>query len=172
MVDELDMEEVDEHGVKVKVKVEELDVGDPTFDEPSGDRAAPVRRPAGSSRPASRPVTPVASDEDLERMAHQLLFGRSGQPAGRLAGSALVAESPEMSSALAGPIDVGEVVVSVTEVAGVGATVADRLAQAGYNSAQALARVADDEVDDLAHEIGTFPGRVQQWVEHARALTR
>ena len=102
-------------------------------------------------------------------MAHQLLWGVGDSPR-RLGGATAVAESVEVPAELGGPINTVEF-IPLHEISGLGATVAERLALAGYDSAQALARVADGEVDDLAHEIGTFPGRMQQWVEHARELT-
>jgi predicted flap endonuclease-1-like 5' DNA nuclease len=135
------------------------------------DRVGPVRRPARLRQATGYVVPRTASAEDLERMAHQLLFGPSDRPTRRSSGSTLIAETVEISGAKGGPIDRSEVAVPLSEVAGVGATVAERLALAGYDNAQALARIADDRVDDLAHEIGTFPGRVHRWVQHARELT-
>ena len=115
-------------------------------------------------------VSHRASDEDLERMAHQLLWGVGDSPR-RLGGATAVAESVEVPAELGGPINTVDFIVPLNEISGLGATVAERLALAGYDNAQALARIADGEVDDLAHEIGTFPGRMHQWVEQARELT-
>jgi predicted flap endonuclease-1-like 5' DNA nuclease len=128
-------------------------------------------RPTRSRRPVGRMVAPTTTDEDLERMAHQLLFGLGDRHDQRLVGGSSNRDSAENSPTPTEPLAVIEVAVPLSEVAGIGVTIAERLVGAGYDSAQALAGITDDQIDDLAYNIGTFPTRVCQWVERARELT-
>ena len=146
-------------------------VGDHSVEQEGADEGVAPRRPARSHQPVARTVPRIASDDDLERMARELLFGLGDRSPGRSVGTVLTADAVDASTASGEPVEIEEVVIPLSEVAGVGSTVAERLALAGYDSAQALARITDGQVDDLAHEIGTFPARVIRWVEQARELT-
>lgn len=144
--------------------------GERPVDSPTADIVAARRQSRPRQVVTSPVVSRVASDEDLERMACQLLFGISDQSKRRSSGSTVAEGSMVQSVPERSPIDVVVVKISLLEIDGLGTTIAERLAVAGYDSAQALALIDDEYVDDLAHEIGTFPVRVHGWVEHAREL--
>ncbi len=137
--------------------------------------AVEYRADPGPAIKARRPLP--SSGPDFERMADELLHlggtkrGRSGSGAEPVrtdrpddGGGSEV----EVDSASEPPAVDNRFAIPLCGIAGLGATVAARLASAGIASVGALASVPDDEVDDLAAIIGTFPARVRGWVDRAR----
>jgi hypothetical protein len=54
---------------------------------------------------------------------------------------------------------------------GVSATMERRMTDAGYPTQRELAGVPDENIEDLAEELNTFPYRLEAWVAEARANT-
>ena len=52
---------------------------------------------------------------------------------------------------------------------GLGATMQARMFDHGLVTQDDVAAVGDDELEDLAADLGTFPGRLAGWVAEARA---
>ena len=61
-------------------------------------------------------------------------------------------------------------VPSLTGLHSLGATMRARMFDHGLTSIEILAEVGDDEIEDLASDLGTFPGRLSEWVAEARAM--
>ncbi|MGD9705428.1 MAG: hypothetical protein AB7Q42_04280 [Acidimicrobiia bacterium] len=54
-------------------------------------------------------------------------------------------------------------------LSGLSATMERRMTSAGYLTQAELASVADDEIEDVADALGTFPYRLAAWISEARA---
>ena len=130
-----------------------------------GDVEAP-RLPAAAARPAE-----LVAKRPAERPAAQCQAVGPSPPltatprATTWDAPAAAVELHPMSAARSRPS------APLQELRGVSATMARRMTDAGYLTQRELAGVRDEDIEDLAEELGTFPYRLEAWVAEARANT-
>jgi predicted flap endonuclease-1-like 5' DNA nuclease len=110
----------------------------------------------------TRPVTRRTVEERPDGHDHAASIGAASPPEPAVRSRQEVRSRPEVGSPEVGSSEPGLARI------GVGRTMEARLAEAGIVEIAQLAAIPDDDVDDVAALIGTFPGRLRTWVDAAR----
>ena len=130
-----------------------------------GDLEAP-RLPAAAARPiellAERPAERTAAQRQAVEPTPPL---RATPPATTWDAPAAAVELQPVSADRPRPSG------QLQALRGLSATMARRMTDAGYLTQRELAGVRDEDIEDLAEELGTFPYRLEAWVAEARANT-